>query len=610
MRWLAAALFLWGAMAQAQEPRDTLPRAVPLPAADSVRADSVRADSVRADSIPPRDTIKSPIARAPRSSAPEISGRRVIWDRDAIFESGALTLPDLLAQVPGVTTMHAGFIAAVSATSWYGEPGRVRVYLDGVEIDPLDARSGGVADLSVIQIWSLEEVAVERMAGELRVHLRSWRVERTTAQTRTDVTTGSENTNLYRGFFGKRLNNGGVLQVAAQQYSTASVRTRGDGDALAAFARVGVARGRLTVDGVATRMGRTRTATIRNFLSGTIDNDAISEFEGRDLSAYVRAAWGDPGSEGLWLQAVAATVQHHQAMDRPPPAGGDSTDAPPDTSASQAQYVAAAGYRRWGADLSATARMRVGNGGQRFAPALRASWDNRWVGIAAYSELGGPDSTDRLDVAARLTPLPWLHFGASHSVHTPEDAAARGPERSTSRAEAGVRLWGRWVSGGVIQRSASWVGGLPAFDPLLGPVDLAAAQGVEVAVSGPLFGPLSFSFRGVEWDGSAFYRPHVESRAELRVSTALERYLKRGNFRLTASLIHEYRGALEGPGTGTTIQRAEGAGVVSSMLDIRIGTAHVFWYNRNFNGKLYETVPGFLMPRMVQLYGVRWEFWN
>jgi hypothetical protein len=221
-------VILWGAVAQAQEPRDTLPRAVPLPAADSMRADSARADSV-----PPRDTIKAPIARAPRSTAPEISGRRVIWDRDAIFASGAVTLPDLLAQVPGVTTLHAGFIAAVSATSWYGEPGRVRVYLDDVEIDPLDARSGGVADLSIIQIWSLEEVAVERMAGELRVHLRSWRVERTTAQTRTDVTTGSENTNLYRGFFGKRLNNGGVLQVAAQQYSTTSVRTRGDGDALA-----------------------------------------------------------------------------------------------------------------------------------------------------------------------------------------------------------------------------------------------------------------------------------------------------------------------------------------------------------------------------------------
>ena len=59
-----------------------------------------------------------------------------------------------------------------------------------------EAREGGVRDLGVIQLWSLEEVAVERAAGELRVYLRSWRVERTTACTRTDITTGSENTNL------------------------------------------------------------------------------------------------------------------------------------------------------------------------------------------------------------------------------------------------------------------------------------------------------------------------------------------------------------------------------------------------------------------------------
>jgi hypothetical protein len=560
-----------------------------LPAADSATADSVRA--ARADTTTPPDTVKAPIAVAPRGAAPEVSGRRSVWDRDAIFASGALTLPELLAQVPGVTTMHAGFMAAVSATSWYGEPGRVRVYLDGVELDPLDPRDGGVADLGVIQLWSLEEVAAERVAGELRVHLRSWRVDRTTAQTRTDVATGSENTNLYRGFFGKRMDNGGVLQIAAQQYSTTSVRTRGDGDALAAFARAGVARGRFTVDGVATRMGRTRTPTMRNFLSGTLDEDAIDEFKGRELAAYVRAAWGDPDGDGLWLQAVAATVQHVEDSDPPPPAADDSAYVSPDTAVSQAQYVAALGYRRWGVELAATGRMRVQDGVQDVAPSVRAAWDTRWFGVAAFSEMGGPDSTDRLDVSARLTPLPWLHFAASRSVHTPEDEAARGPARTTTRAEAGVRLWGRWVGGGVIERSASWVAGLPAFDPLLGPATLAEARGKEASVSGPLFGPFSFSWRGVEWEGTALYRPHVESRAELRISTGFERHLTRGNFRLTAAVIHEYRGALEGPGAGTATQRAEGAGTMSSMLDIRLGDAHIFWYNRNFTGSCTRRCP-------------------
>lgn len=553
-----------------------------------------------------RDTLKSPIAVAPRATTPEVRGRRVIWDRDAIFASGATTLPELLAQVPGTTALHAGFIAAVSATSWYGEPGRVRVFLDGVELDALDPREGGVRDLGVIQLWSLEEVAIERAAGELRVHLRSWRVQRTTAQTRTDIVTGSENTNLYRGFFGKRMASGGVLQLAAQQYSTTSVRTAGDGDGLAAFGRFGVARGRLTIDGVATRYGRTRTATIGNLLSGTQDPDAIPAFKGRELSAYLRAAWGDPDADGFWIQAVAATLQHIEDSD--PTSGSTTTDL--DTAVSQAQYVGAVGYARWGARIAATGRARVQGGDRKLAPSLRASWDHRWGSVAAFAELAGPDSTDRRDVSLLLTPMPWLHLGASHSVHTPENTTVRGPARTTSRAEAGVRLWGRWVTGGVVSRSISWVAGPVAFDTAFGAVALAEARGLEGSVSGKVWGPLWLEWRGIRWDGSELYRSSVESFTELRVTTAFARWLKRGNFLLTAAVQHEYRGAMEAPAPGTGTRRAEGAGVMNTLLDIRLGTAHIFWYNRNLNGKVYETVPGFLMPRMVQLYGVRWEFWN
>ncbi len=581
-----------GAPLGAQEPRD------------SVKADTTARPRAPRDSVV-KDTVKSPIAVAPRAVMPEIRRRRVVWDREAIFSSGAVTLPDLLAQVPGVTGLHAGFIASVSATSWYGEPGRVRVYLDGIELDALDPREGGIRDLGVIQIWSLEEVAVERAAGELRVHLRSWRVRLTTAETRTDIVTGSENTNLYRGFFGKRMQSGGVLQLAAQQYSTTSVRSRGDGDGLAAFARIGVARGRLTIDAVANRYGRTRNPTIRNLIFGTPDLEAIPAFKGRELAAYLRAAWGDPDADGLWLQAIAATTSHVETAEDPP---GGAADV--DTARSQSQYVGAVGFTKWGARISATGRLRSQHGEQRIAPALRASWDNRWVSIAGFAEVGGPDSTDRQDASVLITPLSWLHAGASHSIHTPEDELARGPARTTSRAEAGVRLWGRWVTGGVVRRSISRVSGPIAFDTAFGSVALAEARGVEASISGKLFGPLSFEWRGIQWDADELYRPRTESFAELRVATALARYLKRGNFMLTASVQHEYRDALETPAAGGGTQRTLGVGTYSSMLDIRIGTAHIFWYNRNLTGKVYESVPGYLMPRMVQLYGVRWEFWN
>lgn len=606
----AVGLALLAPALPAQERRDSVPPRVPLP--DSLPRDTLRVrdaeSAARPDSVP-RDSVKSPLAAAPRARTPEVQGRRVTWDRDAIFESGALTLAELLAQVPGATAHHSSFIAGVGIVGWHGEPGRVRVYLDGIEWDALDPRAGGVADLSVIPLWPLEEVSVERTAGELRVHLRSWRVRLTTAETRTDIVTGSENTNLYRGYFGKRAHNGAAVQLAAQQYSTTSVRSRGDGDALGAFGRLGVARGRLSIDASALRLGRSRTATASDVIVGTPDPVAIPAFEGRDIAAYVRAAWGDVDGEGLWLQAIAATVQHRQDAD-----AALADDDPPtdfDSAATQSQYVAMAGFTRWGVRLGATGRLRVQGGEQRFAPALRAAWDNRWVSVSAFAEEGGADSTRRMDVSALVSPFRWLHLGGSHSVHTPDDDVAGGPARTTTRAEAGLRLFGRWVlSGGVIERSVSRVAGLPAYDPEFGPVATAAATGTFAGASGPIWGPFSFDWRGVEWADDELYRVPVESHAALRVSTGLRKYFPSGNFHLLASLSHEYRGPMEAPAGGGATLRAEGAGVMSSMLDIRIGTANIFWYNRNFNGKVYETVPGFMMPRMVQLYGVRWKFWN
>ncbi|MCE9601478.1 MAG: hypothetical protein K8S21_04590 [Gemmatimonadetes bacterium] len=580
------------------------PTGAPVPPVPVVaRPDTVRPAipvSAVGDSVV-RDTVKAPLAVAERPASPEIRGRRTVWDRTALFASGALTLPELLAQVPGATVFNAGFIAAPTATSWYGDPGRVRVFLDGVELDGLDPRAGAVQDLSTVQIAALEEVAVERAAGELRVFLRSWRVRLTTASTRTDITTGSENTNLYRGFFGKRTNSGGVLQVAAQQYSTTSVRTAGDGDALAAFGRVGFARGRLTVDAVGSRFGRTRSATFRNVISGTLDPKAIGAFEGNSAAGYVRAAWGDADSSGLWFQAIAASLRHEET--------GDSTPGA-DTARSMTQYVATAGVTRWGARLSATARMRVQEGESRLSPTLRAAWERKWVALSGMVEEGGPDSTRRIDAIAALTPFPWLHLSAAHSIHTPDDSAAGGPIRTTSRAEAAVRVYGRWISVGAVQRSASRALGMPVFDSLFVAADIAASTGLEGGLSGQIWGPFSFDWRGIRWAEPALYRPQVESHAEVRVASDFLKQIKRGTFGLTAGLTHDYRGAVEMPAAPGSVRRAEGAGWVGGYLEMRIGTARIFWYNRNAVGKVYETVPGYLMPRLVQLYGLRWEFWN
>jgi hypothetical protein len=36
----------------------------------------------------------------------------------------------------------------------------------------------------------------------------------------------------------------------------------------------------------------------------------------------------------------------------------------------------------------------------------------------------------------------------------------------------------------------------------------------------------------------------------------------------------------------------------------------ISWDYRNMTGTNYETFPGYLMPRIASIYGIRWEFWN
>ena len=40
----------------------------------------------------------------------------------------------------------------------------VRLFYDGIELDPLDPRTGGVADPITAQIWTLEDLTIERSA--------------------------------------------------------------------------------------------------------------------------------------------------------------------------------------------------------------------------------------------------------------------------------------------------------------------------------------------------------------------------------------------------------------------------------------------------------------
>jgi hypothetical protein len=440
--------------------------AAPRDSAGRARSDSTRGipDSLATRKVV-RDSIKAPLARAELPTETGV-GAPYRWTRDSLFATGALTALDLLERVPGLTGYRGGWLANAQVASYLGDFRRVRVFRDGVELDAVDTRNGGVLDLPDVQLWQLDEVVIERAAGEVRLHLRTWTVRNTTPYTRVDIGTGDEDTNLYRGFFGRRFNNGGVLQLGAERFGTGARnrRTGGGGDGTSAFTRLGWSRGRLSIDAYASRVDRQRNPT---FAFNTTDT-VLTRYEGRRDEGYVRAGYGDPDA-GPWAQVVANALRFSlegtagTRYDTARVAGTDALVVPlqvdstflPDTTRRRLQFVLAGGFTRWGVRMSATDRVR--RFGERFwhVPALRAAFERPYFTVAAHAERSELDSLTRVDLNGRLQPLPWLAVLGAVSRQNATDDALQQVDRTVSRAEVAARLGRLWITGGVVNRSAA-----------------------------------------------------------------------------------------------------------------------------------------------------------
>lgn len=610
-------------------PRDTVARA----RSDSIRGlpDSLATRRARADSIQP------PLGRAELPTVVEV-GQAYRWTRDSLFRTGSLTALDLLDRVPGLTGFRTGWLASMQTAAILGDFRRLRVFRDGVELDPVDPRLGGVLELNDVQLWQLDEVVIERSAAEVRLHMRTWTVRSTTPATRVDIGTGDDDTNLYRGFLGRRFGNGGALQIGAQNFGTGARNRRiaGGGDAVSAFARVGWARGALSVDAFLSRLDRQRNPT---FAFNTADT-VLARSEARRDEGYLRIALGTP-DDGPWAQAVANVLRFRLDGTGYDTGRRDTTFAAvdqiaridtlfaPDSGASRTQYLLTGGFTRWGVRLSAADRWRVFGGRNWHAPAVRASFDRSWLAVSALGEHTAQDSTTRLDVTGRLQPLPWLAALAAVSRTTHDPTGDGDVTTTVGRAEVGARLGRLWLTGGRVLRSGGPV--LPprgltrlvsdsfpvyAENPLpLVIVQEARANGTVVGARGRLWKDVMLDVHGTAWDAPGAYRPQYQTRAEIRLETNWLRRFPSGNFGLIVAITDEYRSRTLFPvladTAGVIEERYAGASnTLGALVEIRIQQATLSYQIRNALNREYELVPGITMPRPLSFYGVRWYFFN
>ena len=602
---------------------DTIPaRADSLhPRPDSLKAST---DTVVGDSITvlglhpgdtttkiPKDTIKASIAHAEMPLVLGV-GQQYTWEREEIFATGALTLTQLLDYIPGLTSFTSGSLASPQFGAYAGNPGRIRIFLDGMELDNLDPRAGGALDLAELQLWSLAQVTVERGANELRVYCRSWTVDRTTTSTRIDVLDGDQRTHLYRGFFGKRYKHGEALQVGGQQYGTSSDPLVGGGDDLALFARLGWANKRWSVDGYLMHDERTRDVRVQE-QGNTLLEDSIPRQNRRRADMYLRAGLGNPDS-GVWAQAMVA---HTNFTEHSPFVllGSVAVDTA-DTTRTSTEYIVTGGLTKWGMRLSGVERYHQLQTGGVSSTAVRATFEHRLLALSLYAERRGGDSSSTEEATARLTPLSF--FAVSGTVSRRHGGTSIvDSDQLSARLEAGIRYKQAWLSAGLWRRDATVVPGLIAYDSAYVAQPTVATTGPFVSVRGKFFHDIGLNLWAVRWNSAGYYRPQLQSREELYIDTQWLQRFPSKHFRLIASIAHEYRQDVLFPSSDGLESFADPRGRVAILSHAIVGRIefHILdaaIYINSYSGvpSRVEKVPGYTLPTQRILYGVRWSFWN
>jgi hypothetical protein len=312
----------------------------------------------------------------------------------------------------------------------------------------------------------------------------------------------------------------------------------------------------------------------------------------------------------VWAQVTAAALSHEETTPRGAlsAAFGVVPADSVDSTAFRAEYVAAAGARRGGLEAGAVARYRRVQGEGLVSPAVRLGWTHSRVALTAFAERAAHDSTLRTDVAVRVLPLRWFAVSASVSRRSPLDDHPH-PDAVIFRAEGELRARGARLAAGIVTRDSARTPELPIFARGIAAAVTSEATGFTYAADVPIYKALRADVYGTRWESMGLYRPIDDLRARVGINTEWRSRFPRGDFTIRAyGIMHNYSRWLLP--VDTTVVRMGGVRVYSTLLEIRIKTATIVWEFRNAAGARYETVPGYPMPRIINLYGVRWRFSN
>lgn len=615
-------LAAWSAtLAEAQVP-DTIP-------ADTVAGDTAQVpippEATVADTVPVDALAGTGLSDAPPFPAMPRAGREGwawgtwSWGREALERYHSLSLLQLIERVPGVHVLRSGDFGQPSALTTLGGAGsRVRVYLDGFEIDPIGFTAH---DLQQVALGGIEHVRVERRFDGIRVDLTPIRITDGRPLSGIEAATGVYGTKLLRALLVRGIGSAAMLSAGFEQASSNGVNFDEPFSYSAARASLSYSLGRRTSLQMEYRIENPQAG------QGSAPIDASR----RTLLLRGRSA----PLPGLTLDAAIGRVERR-------PEDRDTIDA----DLGSVQGSLRAGYdlgRIWGeagvrlrtdADpVGLPAREVEGRTGLRLLPWLAAEAELR-----SESALG--ESGTRGTVAVRAGPLGGLSaFGSvgygeqplvlvrDTVVEYPLPGEDSGVQRrveprfsSIAASVAGSRIGAEWsFPAGSLGGAAVFLPegevvplGLLRRDRGLPSMEVGSAHGYEARASLPV--PLAREYLRLEGSYTRWMdlgdRPYLPEE-EARLAVQAHGIFFAGDLEPSLRVEVVRRGSMWVPtrDAGQLFQASVPYEMANLQLEIRILDVRAFFTFDNLtNIRTAADFPGVPLPGAFFYYGLRWNF--
>ncbi len=624
---LLAGLLAFPGEARAQDPPQPPPPpadTLPPPVVDTAAAPPA-VDTTVTGAAP--DTAGGVFHNLPRlADGPPPGWERGIWewDHEAIMASGANTLLELVAPLPGIVPLRAGDYGTPAALGAFGlGAGGLRIVRDGWEVTPL---SGGVPDLQLVGLGGIEHVRLRREGGGILLELRSRTYDDGRPYSLVEAGTGDLDNNLFRGTFADPGALGGSLGVALEREDSRGAGQGEAGSRIGSWVRYQLHRG--DDAGLAVDFRR---------MSARTEVEAYASPRTRtDLVLRGRARLAD----GLVAEAYTGRASLDVGDERPAHAteGGTVT-----------QHGARLSLERGGAWVLGEMRLFGGDGLAEHRAGLSGGWGARIGGVSArvvHEDWKGARPS-HYGVEGWLGPLGGITlFGSWHDgrhgapsgplqavtpATPPDDPAAPEPppvlpttllvaDRTAWRAGASLSWGGLFLSGaalGVRDRTILPLGLAPDRGAV--PVPGVQRRGWEVTGRVPTgLEGLQLTGSYQEWDRPGpylpgrIYRGAIDYHALPMESDNLEIRVSVGVRGHDPMLVFVQPGAEGGVvGEGGPLAVVPFFQSWDAHAQIRVVTVRLFvsWENLAVRRNL-QAWPGRLLPPIRTSYGIRWNMWN